>query len=674
MKSKNRVIQALQLTIAALFACAFLVRCASMMTPEGGPRDTLAPVIVAMSPDNFTTNFKDKKIYIEFNEFIQLKDQQKEFFASPSMKTKPSVQIKGRGIEVTLPDSLTPNTTYALNFGSSIRDNNEGNPLYSMRYVFSTGDVIDSLMLSGYAEDNFKSDSVSGALLFFFEKDSLDITPDYDSTLFNRTPAVIAKAENNGIFLAQNLKAKEYKIYAIDDTNNNFIYEPGVDKVSFNKTLHNPAQMPQFAIWLDSIRNYIVAQPQVHFRLFTDKAFSRQILDNSARPLQNKAMLYFSGENPTIESIRFDSIPNDKIILEPQGTSRDTVVVWFNVQPSLLPDTIRGEVTYLKHDSIRVLRSTTEPLRLSWRKVESREKKKEKEQQERAKRKAAASGEKYEEPKAENPFAMRITTKKNLTPKKPITFETTYPLSKINTDSISLSYMMPDSITYPLRFRVERDSVKLTRYHIYADFNIEEANYKLLFKSGALENIAFEKSDSLSSRFAITKRKEASTVTTRIKRDAGDRSFYNLDITDSKGNIISGVNNIKDGSTFFDYIPVGTLKIRVTQDLDRNGVFSDGDLVKQRQPERVVYVEQDGKNSFDTKANWSYEFDVNLSELFAEEDMQRLNERLEREESARIKKEQQDKIEKQKNDSSSASQGSMFGGAIENVGNQINSF
>ena len=89
-----------------------------------------------MTPDNFTTNFKDRKIYIEFDEFVQIKDQQKEFFTSPQMKKKPTITLRGRGISVQLRDTLRENTTYALNFGSAICDNNEGNPLYSMRYVF----------------------------------------------------------------------------------------------------------------------------------------------------------------------------------------------------------------------------------------------------------------------------------------------------------------------------------------------------------------------------------------------------------------------------------------------------------------------------------------------------------------------------------------------------------
>ncbi len=140
---KHIILRGLNIAAVLLFVSTFFIRCASIMTPDGGPYDTIPPVIVKMSPDNFTTNFTANKIYIEFDEFVKITDQSKEFFVSPQMKTKPRISTRGRGIVVTLGDSLAPNTTYALNFGATIKDNNEGNPLYSMRYVFSTGDEID---------------------------------------------------------------------------------------------------------------------------------------------------------------------------------------------------------------------------------------------------------------------------------------------------------------------------------------------------------------------------------------------------------------------------------------------------------------------------------------------------------------------------------------------------
>ena len=179
---------------------------------------------------------------------------------------------------------LLENTTYAIDFGSAIRDNNEGNPLNAMRYVFSTGDKVDSIMCSGYTADSYKADSVSRTFIWFYIADSLPQTPGYDSTIFNRKPDVIARAQNNGIFIAQNLKPVNYRIYAFGDKNDNQLYEAGTDLVGILDTVYNPAKLPEFAIWFDSLRMYPSAEPQLYFRMFTDKAFVNQRLVDATRP------------------------------------------------------------------------------------------------------------------------------------------------------------------------------------------------------------------------------------------------------------------------------------------------------------------------------------------------------------------------------------------------------
>ena len=221
---RHRITSILSTAIVLLFVAALFTKCATTMVPEGGPKDTLPPVIVAMSPNNFTTmvdTLHPPKIYVEFNEYVQIKDQHKELYTSPQMKKKPSVVRRGKGIVVTIKDTLRPNTTYAINFGSAIQDNNESNPLHAMRYVFSTGAEIDSMYMSGYTADSYKADSVSKSFIWFYIADSVETPKDWDSTMFKHKPHVIARAEKNGIFIAQNLKPVRYRIYAFEDTNDN---------------------------------------------------------------------------------------------------------------------------------------------------------------------------------------------------------------------------------------------------------------------------------------------------------------------------------------------------------------------------------------------------------------------------------------------------------------------
>ncbi len=123
-------------------------------------------------------------------------------------------------------DTLLENQTYALNFGSALRDNNEGNPLYSMRYVFSTGDEIDSMVCSGYTADSYKADSVSKLLHLVLHRRLGGAPRGVRLHLFKYKPSAIARAETNGIFFAQNLSPVNYRIYAIEDKNDNQLYDP----------------------------------------------------------------------------------------------------------------------------------------------------------------------------------------------------------------------------------------------------------------------------------------------------------------------------------------------------------------------------------------------------------------------------------------------------------------
>ena len=126
---------------------------------------------------------------------------------------------------------------------------------------------------------------------------------------------MIARAENNGIFIAQNLKPIPYRIYAVEDKNDNQMYDPGSDQIGFLEGMYNPAELPDFAVWYDSVRMYVSAEPQLYLRMFTDAVFRRQVLSESERPLQHKAMLYFAAARPQIEQLRFDSIPAELVIV-----------------------------------------------------------------------------------------------------------------------------------------------------------------------------------------------------------------------------------------------------------------------------------------------------------------------------------------------------------------------
>lgn len=656
-----------------------------MMTPEGGPKDTLPPVIIAMTPDNFTTQMKDRsKIYIEFDEFVQLKDQQKEFFTSPEMKKKPTIMIRGRGIAIQLRDTLQPNTTYALNFGASIRDNNEGNPLYSMRYVFSTGDKIDSMMMSGYTADAYKADSVPKSFLYFFIADSIENKPEYDSTMLkkNYKPAVIARAENNGIFIAQNLKPIPYRVYAVQDKNDNQIYEASVDQIGFLDGTYNPAEQPDFAIWYDSIRQYVVADPQLYFRMFTDIKFQRHALDASSRPLQHKGLLYFTAAHPTIEKIVFDSIPSDRVIIDPQTVGRDTVALWFNVPSAELPDTIKGSITYIKHDTTQTLVSVTEELKLAWHKIESKEQekarvKKEKEQ-EKARLAAEEAGEAYAPPKEKSLFAYKLPLTGSINPEEHLTAEFDYPLARLDSTAVLLTLTGEDKLVKDLPVHFVRDTANLRRWRIEAPWK-GAGNFTLTIPEGAITDIAGFTNDSIIGKYtAMDPEKNATVKVTVIPRRNGSK--YIVQLLDGSSKVKQERRDIDSGLVQFNYVPAGDIKFRVIEDYNGNGKWDSGNMVERRQPERAeIYTNPDGEDTFVTKANWDFEIPMDMNELFAPVTMESLSTMLEERERQRLRRLAEQRLKEgpkkeQENNNNQRNSNNMFNsGNSNNSNNMFNS-
>ena len=641
MRKSRSITSSLSAIIVLLFGAALFTKCASTMVPTGGPKDTIPPVIVYMNPNNFSTNIDTlhpPKIYVEFDEYVQIKDQQKELFTSPAMKKQPTVTRRGKGIVITIKDTLRPDITYAINFGASICDNNEGNPLHAMRYVFSTGDTVDSMYMSGYTADSYKADSVSKSFIYFFIADSVEQPKEWDSTMFKYKPHVIARAEKNGIFIAQNLKPVDYRIYAFEDTNNNMTYEPSVDQIGFLDTTYNPRNMPGFCIWYDSLRHYPSADPQLYFRMFMDRRFARQVLSQHERPQRHKAMLYFGAPNPEVTKIELDSIPEDKYIYDPQTVGKDTVAIWFNMPSEEIPDTIMGRITYFKHDSVNNLVESTDKLRLSWKYTESKEEQKEREKLEKERERAEKNGELWEEPEKPNPFKVNIPSSGEVNKDKHVSLEFDYPLTKFDSAQIVLT-MTTEKITEPksVAYHFVQDSINRRKYQLRADWQ-PNAKYELMIPAGAFFNVAQEQNDTIRCKYDGSDPEKYTIVNVKV-RSTKSKARYILQITNAQGKVQKQMTDVTPGSYRFDYISPGDIMLRVIEDMNGNGKWDTGDMVLMRQPERSeIYKNDDGVETITTKANWEFDIDVDMDKLFAPVTMESIIKMLNDREDERLKK------------------------------------
>lgn len=191
--------------------------CANIVPPAGGPRDSLPPLLVKASPANDSRNFSEGRINFSFDEYIDLDNAQQNLIVSPVPENIPTVTRKLNTLSVKLRDSLEANTTYAINFGKSIKDVNEGNVLKDFTYVFSTGSYIDSLRFSGRVllAETGETDSTLTIMLHRNGE---------DSAVINERPRYVAKTDGKGRFTFKNLPPGTFYVYALKDEGGSYRY------------------------------------------------------------------------------------------------------------------------------------------------------------------------------------------------------------------------------------------------------------------------------------------------------------------------------------------------------------------------------------------------------------------------------------------------------------------
>ncbi len=184
--------------------------CANIIPPEGGPRDTIPPVLLDAKPGDSTRNFKGNRLTFEFDEFVDVQNVQEQLIVSPTPQSNPEVNYKLKTVTVRIKDTLEPNTTYSFDFGNAIKDYTEGNPVKNFTYIFSTGPYIDSLELSGnvlFAE-NGRVDTTLIVMLH---------TNGDDSAVVNEKPRYYTRLDSKGGFHFRNLPPKTFYLYALKD-------------------------------------------------------------------------------------------------------------------------------------------------------------------------------------------------------------------------------------------------------------------------------------------------------------------------------------------------------------------------------------------------------------------------------------------------------------------------
>lgn len=243
--------------------CMVPFSCAQQGRPEGGPKDTIPPVVISSKPSNFSIHFKEKVVRINFDEYIKLKDADKQVLISPPLKHKPIIKPMGQAlkyIEIELTDTLKENTTYTVNFGRSIEDNNEGNTLPYFKYVFSTGDYLDSLSVSGTVKDSYNRETEEGISVMLYKLD----TAYTDSIIYKDPPQYIAYTQDStNTFTIDNAMPGKYKIVAIEDKNSNYLFNQKREKMGYlTDTIELPTDQEYVLKIFKEVNDYKVKRPE----------------------------------------------------------------------------------------------------------------------------------------------------------------------------------------------------------------------------------------------------------------------------------------------------------------------------------------------------------------------------------------------------------------------------
>lgn len=238
---------------------SFLVGCASSGTLTGGPQDKTPPQIIKeKSGENYQTKFSGKSFKLTFDEFIELRDPIKEIVVSPPLKYIPKTTVRGKELLFAFNEKevIRENTTYTVNFGKSIQDFHENNSLEDFRFVFSTGEVIDSFKLSGVVLDAQTQKPVENALVLLY--DVLD-----DSVVYAERPFYFGRTNAQGSYSIENIKSDTFRVVAIKDENQNYI---------FNKEKELFGYVDDYLLFSDTVisqsLNLEISKPKPEYRIF----------------------------------------------------------------------------------------------------------------------------------------------------------------------------------------------------------------------------------------------------------------------------------------------------------------------------------------------------------------------------------------------------------------------
>ena len=560
--------------VTGIFASViFSKSCANTSTPpEGGPKDTIPPVIVEVVPANnalfHPRDIKHSQVSFEFDEYVALNNPGANIFLSPPQSKPPTAKIKGKRVIVSFAEPLDSNKTYSLSLGEAIKDNNEGNPFAPYTHSFSTGDYIDSLFVSGNIVEASSMLPMPNITVLFHTDPS-------DSAIFKVRPKAAAKSDLWGYFTVRNLPADTvYRVFAIEDLNNNNLYDPDQERVAFLDTLVIPS-----SIMRDSIPELIpvnmkdtaacLSRPAQLFLSMFKEVSQRQFLRAKERVSRRQMYLKFAAPYPQIDSLIIDGIPEEKIIKE-YNFYRDSITIWINEQGGV-HDTLRMRLTYMRtDDSLNILVPVTDTIRMirpKGKMVENR------------------FGDMVEEVDTLAAYKVDAAPENIDQNGIIITFES--PMIVTPFDSITIMAKNTREQVTPAPFTVEQDTADIKKYVLRLQEKLVPGfEYTLRIPDSVFMDIDGIYCDSLVQKISLPQDDKLSSLTVEAKNV---NEKYMVELVDEKRTTVYRTYQIDSAAVLeFPYLKAGKYSLRITEDKNGNGQVDTGSLLDRKQPEKVL--------------------------------------------------------------------------------------
>ena len=593
---------------ALLMLMIVVYSCASMGNPDGGPYDEEPPKFVRSTPKPFAINSKEKKVTIEFDEFIKLEKAAEKVVVSPPQLEQPEIKASGRKVVVGLVDSLRPNTTYTIDFADAIVDNNEGNPLGNYAFTFSTGTTIDTMEVSGTV--------LSASDLEPVKNIQVGLHSDLSDSAFMKKPFDrVSRTDSRGHFSIRGIAPGKYRIYALMDGNQNYLFDSKTEMIAFSDSIIIPAMedaMRQDTIWKDSLTidtiksvGYTRFLPDdIILRAFKEEN-DRQYLTRSERDKENHFVLTFSARAdtlPTLKGLNFDE--RDAFIIE-KTDRNDSICYW--IKDSLIHqmDTLEIQMDYLATDTLDRLVPQTDTLFLANKLTRAEREKleaKAAEEKEKERKKKEKKGEKIE-PEPTKFLTLNVDAPSAFDLDRNVYLSFDEPVASIDTAAIHME-IKKDSLWEEIPFLFVSDSVLPRKYEILAEWEPEK-EYQLSIDSMAFKGVYGLHTNKVKQTMKVKKLNEYGTILLNI---TGADSTAVVELLDGSGKVLRQQRITPQNTADFYYLNPGTkFYIRLFNDRNGNGVWDTGKYSEHLQPEEVYYFPKvwEMKANFDFEENWN---------------------------------------------------------------------